>query len=336
MLQTFNLPLLRDTLAEYGGWAGLRQELAALGLDGIEGIWAGEDLPPDLYRNNVSGAADLLVGYHLTFFPDWLDFYLEDKRALREKFGSLEIVRDFYGGWGAEYLLDFYRRDLARARQTAAKYLVFHVSDVSVEEGFTYRWRHSNAEVIAAAAELINILLADCSGESWEFLVENQWWPGFTFTEPERTEELLAAINYPRKGIMLDIGHLMNCNTNLGSQAEGADFVRKMLDRHGGLCQYIRGVHLHQSGIGAFVRLKTGVLPQDWPGDYWRRYALSYEQVLQIDRHLPWTDAAILPVLERIAPAYLTHELSAANRLARQRAVGRQVKLLRGESGAGQ
>ena len=32
-----------------------------------------------------------------------------------------------------------------------ARYVVFHVSDVSVEEGFTYHWRHTHEEVIDAA-----------------------------------------------------------------------------------------------------------------------------------------------------------------------------------------
>ena len=88
--------------------------------------------------------------------------------------------------------------------------------------------------------EVINLLLGD---RAWpfDFLVENQWWPGFTFTEPELTRRLLDGIRAERKGIMLDIGHLMNCDTSLRTLEEGADYVHRMLDRHGGLCRYIRG-----------------------------------------------------------------------------------------------
>ena len=39
---------------------------------------------------------------------------------------------------------------------------------------------------------------------------------------------------------------------------------------------------------------------------YYGQSAYCYHQVLQIDQHLPWTDEAILPVLARISPAYLT------------------------------
>ncbi len=48
---------------------------------------------------------------------------------------------------------------------------------------------------------------------------------GFTFTEPELTRRLLDGIRAERKGIMLDIGHLMNCDTSLRTLEEGADYV---------------------------------------------------------------------------------------------------------------
>ena len=323
MITTFNLPLCQEYLAEYGDWRGLQREAAALGCAGIEGIWAGEELAAEL-------PADLLQGYHLTFFPDWLDMYRNRQTAVKNKFGSMAIAFEHYGGWGPECLLRRYREDLARAERLHPRYLVFHVSDVSLEEGFTYQWQHSNDEVIEAALEVINALLVDYAAEApWEFLVENQWWPGFTFTEPQQTERLLNGINYPRKGIMLDFGHLLNCNLALHTQAEGAAYVQSMLDRHGQLIQAVRGVHLHYSLSGEFVQRHTGQLPPWWENAYYAvRSVYCYEQVLQIDRHLPWTDEAVLPVLERIAPAYLTHEFNVGSRLERRQAVLQQQKLL--------
>ena len=89
MLQSVNFPLCGDILAEYGGASGLRQELQALKLDGVEGIWGGTDVPADFSK-------DLLTGYHLTFFPDWLDFYRDDKQALEEKREqTAEAIRTF-------------------------------------------------------------------------------------------------------------------------------------------------------------------------------------------------------------------------------------------------
>lgn len=319
MYQTMSLPLYSGSFEEYHGWGDLRAELAALGCDGMEGIWSGEEFPEDL-------PADLVIGYHLTFYPDWLDFYRDDRRALKRKFGSLDAAARFYGGPGPETLLEQYRADLRRAAGLNPHYVVFHVSDVSIEEGYTYHWLHTNQEVIDAAVEVINLILGT---ETWpfEFLVENQWWPGFTFTEPEETVRLLEGIRFAGKGILLDTGHLMNACTGLKSEAEGADYIRRMLNRHGSLATWVRGVHLHQSLSGEYVKAHTGLLPAGLPEDYGERFGVSYQHILQIDQHRPWTDPAILPVLEQIGPRYLTHELSSRGRMSRAEAMAAQARL---------
>lgn len=321
MYQTMSLPLYSGSFEEYHSWDDLREELATLGCDGLEGIWSGEELPADLPE-------DLILGYHLTFYPDWLDFYRDDHKALRRKFGSLDAAARFYGGLGPETLLAQYQADLHRAAALHVRYVVFHVSDISIEEGYTYRWLHTNREVIDAATEVINHILGP---QAWpfEFLVENQWWPGFTFTEPEETARLLEGIHFPKKGVLLDTGHLMNTNTELKSEAEGAEYIRRMLERHGSLAAWVRGVHLHQSLSGTYVKAHTGWLPDGLPEDYAARFGVSYQHILRIDRHQPWSDPAILPVLEQIAPRYLTHELSSRGRTERANAISAQMRLLR-------
>lgn len=313
-----SLPMTASVLTEYGD---LEEVCRSCGCDGLEVVWGGEELPCTVPQA-------LHVGYHLTFYPDWLDFWRGDRAALTEKFGSEEVWRSFYGGpEGRETLLRLYREDLDRAVTWGARYVVFHVSDVSVEEGFTYHWRHTHEEVIDAAAEVINLLLGD---RAWpfDFLVENQWWPGFTFTEPELTRRLLDGIRAERKGIMLDIGHLMNCDTSLRTLEEGADYVHRMLYRHGGLCRYIRGIHLHCSLSGEYVRAHTGFLPPRLPLDYLKRYGFGYRHILRIDKHQPWTSHAIREVVERIGPDYLVHELSAPDRGAREEAIHIQNRAL--------
>lgn len=114
-----------------------------------------------------------------------------------------------------------YRDDLERARTVGVKYVVFHVSDVSIEEGYTYQWRHSSEEVIDAAVEIVNALLRE--EDEFDFLLENLWWPGLTMTEPELTQRLLEGVYYPKKGLMLDTGHLMNAKQSLTTQREGVD-----------------------------------------------------------------------------------------------------------------
>lgn len=211
--------------------------------------------------------------------------------------------------------------------------MVFHVTDVSVEENYTYRWLHTNEEIIDAAAELINLLLGDAEWP-FAFLVENQWWPGFTLTEPENTVRLLEGIRYPRRGILLDTGHLMNANRSIATQRDGARFILEMLDRHGPLCRYIQGMHLHQSVSGAYVRRHCGALPADFPKDPPGRYRVNYAHIQNIDRHEPWTDPAVREIIDRVQPAYLTHELAASDRQAKLRAVRLQKETIRGQNNA--
>ena len=45
MLESISLPLCGAVRTEYGGWSGLREELARLGCGGIEAIWAGRTCP---------------------------------------------------------------------------------------------------------------------------------------------------------------------------------------------------------------------------------------------------------------------------------------------------
>ena len=218
-----------------------------------------------------------------------------------------------YYGSRPEDLLETYRADLHRALALGADYVVFHVSDISVEEGYTYRWQHTDEEVIDASAEVINLILEGFP-ESFDFLVENQWWPGFTFTEPAKTDRLLNAIGRSRKGIMLDTGHLMNANTVLRSQAEGVDWILRCIEAHGETAKMIRGMHFHQSVSGEYVRTHTGAVPEDLPKDYLAGFSQNYRHIQQIDRHQPWTEPACARIIERVQPAYLTHELAASGR----------------------
>ena len=321
MIQSLNFPLSQYCIRPYGSWEALGKTVKALGLDGLEVIADPDDLAADV-------PLDLVAGYHLTFYPDWVDFWRQDEKALLGKFHSWEEVEKIYRGRRPEDLMAQFREDLALAQRLKAPYLVFHVSDVSLEEGYTYRWLHSDREVLDAAIDFANQLLKGVE-PTFDFLVENQWWPGFTFTEPEKTEYLLKNIDYPRVGIMLDTGHLMSTNQRIASQKQGIAYILEMIEKHGSLAERIQGLHFHQSLSGAYCRKNVGEVPPDFPEEYFAAFAVSYGHIQQIDRHRPWTEPRCAAIIHRAAPKYLTHELSSGYPGGQLGAVKRQLTTLR-------
>ena len=320
MIQSLNFPLSQYCIRPYGSWESLGEKVRALGADGLEVIADPDDLAADV-------PLSLVTGYHLTFYPDWVDFWRQDEKALLRKFHSWEEVEKVYRGRRSEDLMAQFREDLALAQKLKAPYLVFHVSDVSLEEGYTYRWLHTDREVLDAAIDFANELLRGVE-PSFDFLVENQWWPGFTFTEPEKTAYLLERIDYPRVGIMLDTGHLMNANQKIATQKQGIAFILEMMEKHGSLTDSIRGLHFHQSLSGAYCRHNLGALPPDFPEEYFAAFAVSYGHIQRIDRHRPCTEPGCKAVIDRAAPEYLTHELSSAYPGGQLGALKRQLTTL--------
>lgn len=316
-----NYPVYPNCLDSFGSMEGLREACTRMGLDGLEIIWGDPTIPPPPFDQQLT------VGYHLPFWHDWVDFWRGDQKRLLSKFGTREAIRSFYGSEDPQVLIRHYEREMERAASLGAEYVVFHVSDVSLEEGYTYQWQHSDREVIDASLEVINAL---AGRGPWPFaiLVENQWWPGFTFTNPDLTAYLLEGIQHRNKGILLDTGHLLNTNPALRDEPQAIRYLHDMLNRHEQIVPMIRGIHLHQSLSGEYVRTNTGSLPPDLAQDYFQRFAQTYPHVLQIDRHEPWTHQGIGEVIRRIAPEWLTHELSAPFPQDREAAVLLQSRAL--------
>lgn len=63
---------------------------------------------------------------------------------------------------------------------------------------------------------------------------------------------LLEQVKYPRKGIMLDIGHLLHTNTALRTEEDAVKYLREVLGRYEDL-SIILGVNYHQTLEGAFI-----------------------------------------------------------------------------------
>ena len=320
MIQSTNFPLSTYSLDAYGGWDAVSKHTADLGLDGLEVIADPDNLADDIPHS-------LVAGYHMQFYPDWLDFFRQNTDALIRKFGSLEFAESFYRCKTPEDLIRVFRNDLQLAVRLGTPYAVFHVSDASLEEGYTYQWEHTDREVMDAALEVINAILRGVE-PTFVFLVENQWWPGFTFTEPEKTEYLLKNIDYPRVGIMLDTGHLMNTNWDIQNQKQGVQYILDMIEKHGELSDHIRGLHFHQSLSGDYCQKNVGALPEGFPRGWLQEFARSYPHIQQIVRHRPWTVGECVRILDRVQPKYLTHELSGSWRGGKISAIRNQLRVI--------
>ena len=278
-----------------------REELLSL-MDGFDGV---ELL---CFEPELGGLipADRVIGLHMCYFPYWLDFWNGDRPALLREFDSEEACQNYYGGPGPDAMLRRFRKDLDYAKHYGAEYVVFHVSNASIEESFTRNYRYTDAEVIDAACEVLNVVFAGEDGEV-ALLLENLWQAGLTFTGPAMTQRLLDGVAYPNKGIMLDTGHLMHTNTKLATQEEGLRYIHEMLDIHGDLAGAVRGVHLQQSLSGEYAERMMACPPA--PGTpYAERNMQSFFHALATDRHEPFTCAGVPELVERIAPEYLTYE----------------------------
>ena len=112
---------------------------------------------------------------------------------------------------------------------------------------------------------------------------------------------------------MLDTGHFLHTNLELKTQKEALGDLNAMLDRHQELLSYIKGVHLHQSLTGEYVKrwLKQ---PRPLPLDPEERFRQVYEHIFAIDQHLPFTEPGVRELVERIDPLYLTYEYISCSR----------------------
>lgn len=316
-----NFPLYDGCLRDYGSMKTVEQDCTELGLDGLEVIWDHNPYTEELPKN------EQVVGYHMMFWSHWVDFWKGNRQALLAEYGDDEGIRDYYHGDKREDMIGLYQTDLQRAIDLEAEYVVFHVSEVSLEESFTYKFAHSDEETIDAAAECINMLL-DGMDAHMAFLVENQWWPGLTFTRPEMTKRLLDRIEYDNKGVMLDVGHLLHTNTKLRTLQEAARYVTDCYEAHGELASAVRGLHLHQSLSGEYVENWGYRIPDDFTGTFLEKFSRCYGHILQIDRHQPWTDPCVQNIIERIQPQWVNNELSAWPRQAHNDAVRTQMTSL--------
>ena len=272
----------------------LKNFLKQHNLDGLEIMFC------DTWNERLH-PTEVVQGVHLRFWPTWLDFWRGDKKELLKQFGSEDKIIACYGGLSREAWLAIYRANIRAAVRTGAKYLVFHVSHARIPEIFSWQFSATDSEVIEATIELVNELVAEIPPEI-ALLFENLWWPGLTLKKPKLVAKLLENVKHPNVGIMLDTGHLMNTNQELTSEAEGVDYILNILKALGDYQHFVRGVHLHKSLSGEYVKQS------------WRRKIEQPDMteimnhVLKIDQHQPFATSNVQRLIDYIKPDFLVHE----------------------------
>lgn len=275
-----NFTTSSDDVDRYRSQAELRKFYEEAGCDGLELMLMEEDKKKLL-------SPDMIVGIHAQCINDWIHT-------------------------DPEKLIPIFQRDFDYAEKAGAQYVVFHVTQVTGPESFFWQMTHSDEEVILAAAKLINAML-DRKNYSFYFLMENLWWPGLNFLNPSSTELLIDSVHYEKKGFMLDTGHFLHTNPNLNTQKEALAYLHAMLDQHEKLLPFIKGIHLHQSLSGSYIR-NWLLQPHTLSSDPDIRMGQIFEHIFSVDRHLPFTDPAVSGLVKRIRPSYLTLEYITRNK----------------------
>ncbi len=319
MKTLFNITTSDDDLQRFESAKDFKEMLKPH-FDGVELLYHREDKKNIIPKEHV-------IGLHMHFFPFWLDFWKGNEERLLKEFDNRETWEQFYGGSTKGAVIQRYKKDLEYAHRYGAEYVVFHVSDASIEESFTWNYYYCDEDVVDATAELINELFKDEDG-SMALLLENLWQPGLKFIRPEITKRLLDQIEYPNKGIMLDTGHLLHTNTALKTQEEGIAYIHQILDEHGELCKNIRGVHLNQSLTGEYCEATKNHPPKLAP-TYQERYTQMFFHAFAVDKHEPFTGDGIKELIERISPEYLTFEFVTADNQQHREYLRQQLKALK-------
>ena len=294
-----NIVANKEFLGEYCSREKLADFLSQGRLDGYEVICAGE------YPNQIDNST--VIGLHLPFYNAWMDLYHKRYDRLKWEYGNEECWRQFYGGDSFDDIYRHLLQQLDFADSRGVQYVVLHVCEIATYDTLTGRFEYTHTEVIDAMCEVINRLFKD-KKYNFYLLLENLWWRGFTFTDPQLTKYMLDKVEYKNKGIMLDTGHLMHTNKDLNSWEDATEYIDKMLDMHRDLLPYVKGVHLHGTLEGRFAK-EFYEKPIDIKTDFWQRFAQAYEYVERVDAHKPFACEKVRQIIEKINPQFVVYEL---------------------------
>ncbi len=284
-------------------WSEAASLLRRTGMDGFE-------LYPAGAYDCTTIPKEIVGGVHLRFFVMLRQIWQNDREGLLRMFGSEEAVRHYYGGTNRDAVISCYRSQLELAARFDVPYVVFHPVHYELEYVFNWQPPWGWRETVDLSAEIINEVVRDTPYDGW-ILFENLWWPGnFRLDSTDEIDRLLSKVRWPKCGIVLDTGHLLNKNHDLSSEREGIAWMLGEVEKLGDYRKLIKAVHLSKSLSGETA--KAGFANADpYAGveSFWDRFLIALEQVRRIDRHEPFGDPSIAGLFDLIEPENVVFEL---------------------------
>ena len=287
------------------------------GFDGFELI--------KFFDGDNSVLKEYIKGYHMRFFPSWMELYLEDFNSLYDELKDKKYFKSLCGGHSKKELIEYYKRELKIAKELEAEYVVFHACNVKVTEAMTYDFKYSDKEVLNAVISIINEIFED--GEyNFKLLFENLWWSGLRLTNKEEIEYLLNGVKYKNVGFILDTGHMINNNRDIKNSKEGIEYIKKNIEKIGEYKNLIYGMHLNYSLSGEYVN-KAIKENKEKNLSIVEIMNNVYQHVGSIDYHDPFEDKEIIDVINLLPIEYLVFELIGNTREELEDKIQRQWKI---------
>lgn len=262
-------------------------------LDGVEMF---------VYQEMSAEDAIATVGAHLRYWPSWLGFWQHDMERVKSDLPEEKNIKAYYGAVTPEQWLDVIRVNINEALKLSPQYLVWHISEASMEELYTMKFKYDDMQVISGAAEVFNAV-ASVIPANVTVLFENLWWPGLRLTNKLVVKTFFDRVNRKNVGIMLDVGHLANTNASLKCEDDIVEYTLATVRNLGEWAQYIKGIHLSKSLSGEYMNSFKREFPKS------ASFAEHYRHITNIDQHKPFTDTNLEKVVHLVKPDYLVHEL---------------------------
>jgi len=289
-------------------------------MNGIELLLHGNDQVETIPKG-------LVQGLHLSYFPTWLEFYKEDLRYEID-FPTRNDVERAFGGRDKSSIINKFKKEYAIAKKLKVKYMVYHVGHITTYDAFHFDFNYDNQAILDATAEIINTVFDDES--DIELLFENLWWPGLTLLSNHEIEEFMSKINYPQKGIMLDLSHLLLTNPSLTCQEDAIDYIHQVLDNLGESTRWIEGMHINYTSGYKYMNKNHHELYEAYSQakDERSKFSAIYKHISQMDEHLPFEHGDIKKIIERVNPKYQMIEVMGKDKDAWEERVKKQLEYM--------